>query len=222
MALRNRSGGVQLATSPSPLQHTENNMAALPYYTYMHTRNDTGKPFYIGKGSARRAWDNRRSKRGAHWSNVASKHGYEVHILAQWKTEKEAHNHEVFLIDTMRNMGVDIVNKTIGGEGSSGYKWNDESRAKLSAIASRNNSGEKNPMFGRKHSAETRVKLSAAKVDVFTGSKHPKATIDEELAVKIKHAKGTATAKDVAKNLGVSWHVVRNIWSGKSWRNING
>jgi len=197
-------------------------MATVPYYTYMHTRNDTGQPFYIGKGTGRRAWDDRRSKRGAHWSNVAQMHGHEVHILARWETEKEAHDHEIFLIDTMRSMGIKLVNKSNGGEGTSGYKWSEQSRAKLSITQSANNRGEKNPMFGRKHSEHAKQKQAAKKDGVYVGSRHPKATITEEVAALIKRARGTATAKAVAEAFGVSWHVVRNIWSGKSWGHVNG
>lgn len=197
-------------------------MAQLPYYTYMHTRNDTGQPFYIGKGTARRAWDDRPHKRGFHWTNVVKKHGHQVHILAKWETEQEALDHEIFLIGTMRGMGVKIINKTDGGEGTSGYKWSAESRAKLAVIQSVNNSGDKNPMYGRKHSDQAKRKQSAKKAGVFVGSRHPKATITEETAVMIKKAKGFATAKDVAETFGVSWHVVRNIWSGKSWSHVNG
>lgn len=197
-------------------------MAALPYYTYMHTRNDTGRPFYIGKGTARRAWDDRPSKRGAHWANVVKKHGHQVHILARWDTEQEALQHEVFLIDTMRHMGIEIVNKSDGGEGTSGYKWSEESRKKLSAIQRVNNLGSGNPMFGRSHSEEARLKQSEKKAGQYVGSKHPKSTITEEVAATIKRAQGLMTAKQAAEKFNVSFHVVRNIWAGKSWGHVNG
>lgn len=83
-------------------------------------------------------------------------------------------------------------------------------------------SGESNPMHGRQHSASTRALQSAAKQGVFTGSKHPKATITEDIARAVKQAKGRMTAKAAAALFGVSWHVVRNIWGGKSWGCVNG
>ena len=56
----------------------------------------------------------------------------------------------------------------------------------------------------------------------FVGSKHPRATIDEQKARAVLDCKGRMTARKAATSLGVSWHVVRNIWYGKSWGFING
>lgn len=197
-------------------------MATVPYYTYMHTRNDTGRPFYIGKGTGHRAWDDRPHKRGSHWTNVVKKCGHRVHILARWGTEEEANQHEILLIAAMRDMGVPLVNKTNGGEGTSGYKWRPESLARLSASKTGTAAGSKNPMYGRSHSPDARAKQSAAKAGRFVGSKHPRATIDEQMAANIKSLKGSVTAKQVSQQLGVSFHVVRNIWGDKSWGHVNG
>ena len=82
--------------------------------------------------------------------------------------------------------------------------------------------GQNNPMYGRRHSQQARLKQSAAKVGVFVGRNHPKATIDEKKAREVLHCKGRMTAREAAETLGVSWHVVRNIWSGKSWGFIHG
>lgn len=83
-------------------------------------------------------------------------------------------------------------------------------------------SGAANPMHSKQHSASTRARQSAAKQGIFTGSKHPKATITEDIARAVKQAKGHMTAKAAAALFGVSWHVVRNIWGGKSWWCVNG
>lgn len=192
------------------------------FYTYMHTRNDTGKPFYIGKGRWNRAWDCRRSKRGAHWSNIAKKHGHTVHILAYWPTEKDAFDHEILLIESLNSLGLNLANKTEGGEGSSGYKWSVERRERLSRSASVRMRGASNPMFGKKHSEDTRAKQRNAKRGVFVGSAHPKASIDEKTARAIFELKGRMTARQASERLQVSFHVVRNIWAGKSWGFING
>ena len=85
-----------------------------------------------------------------------------------------------------------------------------------------NISGAANPMHGKQHSASTRAQQSAAKRGMFTGSKHPKASITEDIARAVKQAKGHMTAKAASALFGVSWHVVRNIWGGKSWGCING
>jgi hypothetical protein len=192
------------------------------FYTYMHTRNDTGKPFYIGKGRWNRAWDQRRARRGAHWSSIANKHGHTVHILAHWPTEREAFDHERFLIESFCSMGYSLANKTNGGEGASGHKWSQESRAMLSRSALARMQKIGNPMLGRKHSEETRAKQRDAKRGAFVGSNHPKASINEQTARSVLACKGRMTAREAAASLCVSWHVVRNIWAGKSWGFING
>lgn len=106
------------------------------FYTYMHTRNDTGMPFYIGKGKGNRAYQLNPTRRGAHWNRIKQKYGCSVHILARWDTEQEAKEHEVFLISCMKGIGIDIANYTNGGDGTSGYKWNKESRERLSLLLS--------------------------------------------------------------------------------------
>ena len=58
---------------------------------------------------------------------------------------------------------VDLANKTNGGDGVSGLKMSKESRAKMSEKA-KGRPGVKS-MLGRKHTAETRAKMSAAKKD---------------------------------------------------------
>ena len=66
-------------------------------------------------------------------------------------------------------------NMTIGGEGTSGYKWTeDQCRKQSEARTGKNHSeetkrkmsesrsGEKHPMYGRKHSEESKRKMSEA------------------------------------------------------------
>lgn len=103
------------------------------FYTYMHTRNDTERPFYIGKGKGNRAYQGNPARRSQHWNRVARKHGWSVQILARWDTDQDAHAHEIFLISCMRSIGIDLVNQTDGGDGTSGFKWKAESREKLRA-----------------------------------------------------------------------------------------
>lgn len=121
----------------------------MKYYTYLHTRNDTGKVFYIGKGTAQRAYA---IDRNEHWRSIVSKHGFTAEILAEWPTEEEAYEHEKLLIASFIDMGYILANKTPGGEGiPKGYKWGEEWRRKnrLSKI-------------GRKHTEETKKKMSAS------------------------------------------------------------
>ena len=98
----------------------------------MHTRNDTGEVFYVGKGTGKRAWQVNPARRSKHWTRVARKHGFSVHILSRWRTESEAMEHEKFLIRTLNELDLPLVNKTEGGDGTSGFKWSAESKEKLS------------------------------------------------------------------------------------------
>lgn len=117
------------------------------FYVYAHVRNDTGRVFYIGKGHGRRAWVTRR--RNQHWSNIANKAGYQVEILKGDLTEKEALAME---IKTIAEIGLDnLCNMTIGGDGTAGFKMNEDQKRVLVAN-----------LTGRILSAETRKKISEA------------------------------------------------------------
>jgi hypothetical protein len=109
------------------------------FYTYCHLRKNPdgspGTPFYVGKGSGRRAY--RAKGRNKHWNHVAAKHGFVVEILARWQSEKEAFDHEVFLISTFRAMGFKLVNLTDGGDGVSGFPVSAERKLHLSRLAAK-------------------------------------------------------------------------------------
>jgi len=83
------------------------------FYTYAHIRNDTGQIFYIGKGSGRRMY--RKDARNSHWHNVVAKAGYKPILLSKWKTEKDAYEHEKFLIECFSGS---LVNQSLGGDGN--------------------------------------------------------------------------------------------------------
>lgn len=132
----------------------------MSFYTYMHIRKDSNQPFYIGKGSGNRAfWAHGRNK---HWSNIAKKHGFDVTILADWESEKDAFEHEKFLISCFKDMGANLVNLTDGGDGPAGQKFSAGQREKMSIVHKElYANGYKNPkgMLGKKHSEETIQKM---------------------------------------------------------------
>lgn len=128
------------------------------FCTYAHTKQD-GTIFYIGKGVEKRAYDTK--SRNKHWQNIVAKHGFKTVILANWKTEQEAFDHEKVLIACFRDMGYKLANLTDGGEGCVGHKWTAEQLAKRSTEEARaRRRGENNPMFGKHHSAETKAKTA--------------------------------------------------------------
>lgn len=105
-------------------------MTDATFYTYMHTRNDTGECFYVGKGKGNRAFVS--AGRGSHWERIAAKHGHTTHILSKWKSEKDAFEHEKFLIQCFRSLGKSLINKTDGGEGVVGWSPSDEQKKLMS------------------------------------------------------------------------------------------
>lgn len=119
----------------------------MKYYTYLHTRNDNGQVFYIGKGTNKRAWA---VERNNHWCSIVSKHGFTVQIIAYWTTEKEAFEHEKLLIASFIDMGYNLANKTPGGEGiPKGYKFSEETKRKIALSH-----------LGSKRTEETKQKMS--------------------------------------------------------------
>jgi hypothetical protein len=123
------------------------------FYTYAHTKPD-GTIFYIGKGTGVRAW--KKTSRNPHWKNVVLKYKtYNVEILANWNTEKEALNHEILLISCFRDLGYKLVNMTDGGEGTSGLKMTEEVKQKISKALK----GAKNWAYGKPKSKKVKQKI---------------------------------------------------------------
>ena len=98
------------------------------YYIYAHTRNDTGKIFYIGKGKLRRAWE--KSNRNKYWRNITNKVSYSIEILAYFDSEHEALKQEINCIKWLD----DLCNLTIGGDGTSGHKHSASHKLKILGI----------------------------------------------------------------------------------------
>jgi hypothetical protein len=117
------------------------------FYTYFHTRNDTGVVFYVGKGRGSRCHGTK--DRNCHWKRIVAKHGHTVHKAMTHLTEQEAFSHEKFLILRFKEMGIQLCNMTDGGEGYCGGVPSAETRAKLSAAGQGNKNG-----VGYKPSAE--------------------------------------------------------------------
>lgn len=109
------------------------------FYVYTWARPDTGDVFYVGKGRLNRDID--RWRRSKHFLNVVAKlerngHTPIIARIADNLTEEEAFALERKEIERIgrRDLGLGpLINKTNGGDGSSGYKPSLEAREKLSA-----------------------------------------------------------------------------------------
>ena len=124
------------------------------YYTYAYLRED-GTPYYIGKGSKRRAY-------------VKENHKFppppkdRILILKKNLTEEEAHKHEKYMVGVFgrKDNGTGILrNLTDGGEG--GSNWDQERRDKHIARMT-GLSGESNYFYGRTHTEETKKLIGKA------------------------------------------------------------
>ena len=156
-------------------------MAGEGFYTYFHTRNDTGAVFYVGKGYGGRAHAGGSRRSNLHWHNIVKKHGHTVHIAAQWPTEVEAFDHEKLLILCFRDMDVPLVNRTNGGEGPSGMVHSKETRERMSAMHIGRSNGALSDTtkaklraanLGKTQSDETRAKMSASHTGCALSKEH--------------------------------------------------
>lgn len=120
---------------------------------------------YIGKTRRgmvrpREHWDKyglKRNDKCHRWVLKLSKLGLipHVEVLEECRLD-DLDDCERFWISSLRAAGAELLNMTDGGEGGA-LIMDDVTRAKFS------HPGERNPFFGRKHSAETRRKISDAK-----------------------------------------------------------
>ena len=146
------------------------------FCVYQHSAPGVGV-FYVGKGTFRRA--SSKQGRNSDWKRIVdSAKEFTVTILSRWETEAEAFAHEVFLIACFRQLGSKLCNRSVGGEGSSGWnhtegwkkaasermklrdavKMTEETKAKISA----SKVGKEGPWKGRARSEETKAKISLA------------------------------------------------------------
>ena len=114
------------------------------YYVYQHVRLDTQEVFYVGKGKGKRAYST--WGRNKHWCHIVNKAGRYVEIIQSQLTERESLDLEIKTIANYREIGYALCNMTNGGEGTSGYIPNAETRVKMSIAADKkavvNNFGE--------------------------------------------------------------------------------
>ena len=126
------------------------------FYTYIHCKPD-GTPFYVGKGSGRRAYD--LAGRTAHHKNIVKKYGKgNIGVFTfLCVSEQEALDDEVLWIEQLRAEGFVLCNITAGGDGVSGMVHSAETRAKMSLAKMGNQN-----LLGHHHSSATRAKISLA------------------------------------------------------------
>lgn len=138
------------------------------------TTEEVPRAFYVGKGTDRRLRIISRNKLHA---AIAAKHGFDRCVVFETDVEDEAHVKERELIaehNTFVYGGGWGANFTLGGEGTSGHpkphcagethpmfgrRHTEESKRKNSESNKVAQAGEQNGMFGKHHSEETRKKI---------------------------------------------------------------
>lgn len=133
------------------------------YYVYVHRKSDTGDIFYVGKGKGRRAYA--KDSRNVWWKRTVNRHGVRVEIILSGLSEECAFSLEAAYINRLRAMGVNLVNVTDGGRGTPGARPRPETRAKLRKCQS----GENNGFYGKRHTEETKLRMSRMRLGVPTG-----------------------------------------------------
>jgi len=123
------------------------------YYTYAYLRED-GTPYYIGKGTKGRIYENKGRPCGR------PKDISKVIFLKQNITEQEAFKHEIYMIAVFGRKDLEtgiLHNRTDGGEGVSGLVVSEETKRKISEANKGNNYN-----LGKTHSEERKRKQSEA------------------------------------------------------------
>jgi len=132
------------------------------YYIYMYLRDDMS-PYYVGCGNEYRAWHKHKFGR-------LPKKKSNIVIITKDLTFEESIIEEQFWISFYGriDIGTGILrNFTSGGEGMKDFEHSDETKKKLSEIQKGKRKGSDNHFFGKKHSKETKIKMSAAKTNVY-------------------------------------------------------
>lgn len=148
--------------------------------TYAHKKPD-GSIFYIGKGSIKRAYSDK--GRNIVWQRTVKKYGsFSVTILAKWEKEEDAFSHEILLIESLKDMGIPLVNIAKGGKGSCGFRHTKEHKEKMSKLMKENNPMD-NENYRKKQYENLKIAMNRPEIrkkqsDARIGKKLPKNHIE--------------------------------------------
>lgn len=166
-------------------------------YVYRHIRLDKKEPFYIGIGTDK--YFNRaksKLKRNNLWNKIVSKTDYEIEIIFEhedYKIIKEKEKEFIALYGRKDLSTGSLSNLTDGGEGALGHVPSLEKRINQSirqkGIKRPEHSikikgkkkpnmlgvlaGERNPMFGKNHTEESKKEMSLSKIGTQAKEKNP-------------------------------------------------
>ena len=125
------------------------------YLVYLHRDRCNQQVFYVGVGDRSRAYDEK--NRSAEWKDKISECYFDVEILAKSLTKDLAFQIEKSMIE-MYGMN-NLINKTKGGLGASGYAHTQESKIKIAQ-----------GQLGKKRTTEEIIKSVSARRELYANS----------------------------------------------------
>lgn len=138
------------------------------YYVYIHRRKDTNEVFYVGISRQEKYLRVKiNTGRNGLWKNIVNKYGYYGEVIHSQLSKDEAIKIEMALIKSYGRINLKtgcLANLTDGGDGSLECFKTDEAKDKI-----------RNYRIGKKHSEETKLKMSIAK----KGKKSKQSTKDK-------------------------------------------
>lgn len=138
------------------------------YYVYIHRRKDNNEVFYVGISRQEKYLRVKiNTGRNGLWKNIVNKYGYYGEVIHNQLSKDEAIKIEMALIKSYGRINLKtgcLANLTDGGDGSLECFKTDEAKDKI-----------RNYRIGKKHSEETKLKMSIAK----KGKKSKQSTKDK-------------------------------------------
>jgi hypothetical protein len=130
------------------------------WYVYRHIREDKNEPFYIGIGNKKnyaRAYENKPERRNEIWGKIFIKTDIRVEIILEGLSKIQASEKEQEFIKLYGRKDLNtgsLTNMTDGGDGI----WNCIRSKETKELLRQQKLGDKNPMFGKTQSYETKLK----------------------------------------------------------------
>lgn len=137
---------------------------------------------------------------------------FSIIVIGEYNSEQEAFDAEITNIAQFKKIGHILYNRTEGGDGRSGPKPPASEETKLKCrLASL---GENNAFYGKKHTEETRAKMSAAHMGKIIPQK-----LTWEKVNKIREllSKGISGA-EIGRQFNVTRNTVHSIKHNRMWK----
>jgi len=186
--------------------------------------NKVNNKVYIGQSvdiEHRKRWHFNALRRGKHWNkhlqNAWNKYGMEKFdfTIIETCSTSQLDDKEIYWISHYNSMDSGY-NESVGGRHT---EFSDNTKSKISIACSK----DKNGFYGKHHTGESKKIMSAIKKEQYIGEKHPRSTITTEIALEIIRLlkQNKYTTQQVADIVGTSYHVVKCIRSGDTWKHLS-